>query len=281
MLRQIKNLLFFTVITTVMIFSAGSVSAVSLSPSISKSLDTFESFNIESPDSLVQVIVFVEDDNSMPAPSKMASFNDLDFRAKHKIVIEDLQMRSSDLLESVSAHVLSINPDTQIKRFWIAPALAFEIPLSMIDELTKIPGVVSVIEDGAIEYIQPVESNMTASKVSGNYGHLTAMNIPAVWEMGIDGSDRLICNFDTGVDGEHPALQSKWRGNSASASASWLAPHQIGTTPQDIVGHGTQTMGIMVGATDSDTIGVAPGAQWMGAAVVDQGQTLSNTISDI
>ncbi len=281
MLRQINSLLFLSILAAIVLFGIGSVSAVSLSPSISKLLDSFNSNENEKSDSIVQVIVFVEDDNQMPAPAKATSFKALDFRTKHKMVIEDLKVRNSNLLESISAQIAIINPGVQIKRFWIASALAFEIPLSQIDELTKITGVVSVIENGAVEYIQPVEVDFASYKTNGNYSHLEAMNIPALWDMGIDGSDRLICNFDTGVDGEHPALKSKWHGNSASAAASWFAPRQTGTTPLDVVGHGTQTMGIMVGGTDTDTIGVAPGAEWMGAAVVDQGQTLSNTISDI
>ncbi|MFQ6003347.1 MAG: S8 family serine peptidase, partial [Candidatus Zixiibacteriota bacterium] len=40
-------------------------------------------------------------------------------------------------------------------------------------------------------------------------------------------------------------------------------------------------MGIMVGISDDDTIGVAFGAQWISAAVIDQGAGISQTISDI
>ncbi len=278
MSRQIKFILVVSTLTAIFLFGIGSVSAVSLSPSILKSLDSFR--NSES-DSMVHVILFVENDKAFSTPSKVASFKAMNFRTKHKMVINDLKVKNSTLIESISAQITSINPGVQIKRFWIAPALAFEIPFSKIDDLTRIPGVASIIEDGAIEYMQPVETMPSAFKTNGNYSHLEAMNIPALWKMGLDGSGRLICNFDTGVDGEHPALQSKWRGNSTSVSASWFAPHQTGITPQDPVGHGTQTMGIMVGGTDTDTIGVAPGAEWMSAAVIDQGQTLSNTISDI
>jgi len=278
MSRQTKFPIIVSIISAIFLFGADIVSAVSLSPSIAKSLDSFQ--NAES-DSMVRVILFAEDDDLSLSPNKIASLKAIDFKTRHKMVINNLKEKNSNLLESIYAQITNISPGVQVKRFWIASALAFEIPLSKIDELTRIPGVVSIIEDGAVEYIKPVETMPSALKTNGSYSHLEAMNIPSLWAMGLDGTGRLICNFDTGVDGEHPALQSKWRGNSALASASWFAPHQSGVTPLDAVGHGTQTMGIMVGSTATDTIGVAPGAEWMGAAVIDQGQTLSNTISDI
>jgi hypothetical protein len=46
-------------------------------------------------------------------------------------------------------------------------------------------------------------------------------------------------------------------------------------------GHGTHTMGTMVGSDGSDTVGVAPGAQWIAAAVVDRGGGIQRTISDL
>jgi len=281
MLRQISFLILVSILMPIFFIGTGPAMAVSLSPSISKSLNSFNFLDNKESDSMVQVVLFAENENRFSSPDKMAPLKSVDFKTRHKMVINDLKAGNSNLLESISAQIVSLSPGVVIKRFWIAPALAFEIPLSKIDELTQIPGVVSIFENGAIEYIQPVESKLVASKTNGTYSHLSAMNIPALWDMGIDGTGRLICNFDTGVDGEHPALKSKWHGNSATSSSSWFAPHQSETLPQDMVGHGTQTMGIMVGATDIDTIGVAPGAEWIGAAVVDQGQTLNKTISDI
>jgi len=61
---------------------------------------------------------------------------------------------------------------------------------------------------------------------------------------------------------------------------SWFDPYGT-TSPGDNNGHGTHTMGIMVGRDGADTIGVAFSAAWISAAVVDRGQTLSKTVSDI
>jgi bacillopeptidase F len=64
----------------------------------------------------------------------------------------------------------------------------------------------------------------------------------------------------------------KWRGGPNS----WFDPNgEHLTTPADVNGHGTQTMGIIVaGNTTDHLIGVAPGAQWIAAKIFnDAGQS--------
>lgn len=110
---------------------------------------------------------------------------------------------------------------------------------------------------------------------------LKLLNVPYLWNKGYNGKGRLVCSFDTGVEKDHPALSSKWRGNHAPASSAWFSNATTNTIPIDRSGHGTHTMGIMVGASVTDTFGVAPGAEWITAGVIDQGRSLSATISDI
>ena len=40
-------------------------------------------------------------------------------------------------------------------------------------------------------------------------------------------------------------------------------------------------MGLMVGAAVADSFGVAPGAEWITAGVIDQGRSLPTTLTDI
>ena len=70
------------------------------------------------------------------------------------------------------------------------------------------------------------------------------MNAPALWDRGFRGQGVVVANMDTGVDATHPDLAAKWRGGTNS----WYDPNgQHPTTPTDVSGHGTQTMGVMVG----------------------------------
>lgn len=104
--------------------------------------------------------------------------------------------------------------------------------------------------------------------------NLDYINAPAVWDRGIDGTGIVVANLDSGVDYTHPALRSKWRGLDASGNIvdpelSWYDPHSNASLPADEDGHGTHTMGTMVGseADGTNQIGVAPGAKWIGVRI--------------
>jgi subtilisin family serine protease len=79
-------------------------------------------------------------------------------------------------------------------------------------------------------------------------------------ELGIDGSGILIGQTDSGVDGRHTELASSYRGVDGSDDYNWFDPWNNTPFPTDTMGHGTQTLGVILG---KDT-GVAPGAQWIG-----------------
>ncbi len=88
---------------------------------------------------------------------------------------------------------------------------------------------------------------------------------------------------DTGYDWDHPALKNHyrgWDGQDLNNDYSWHdAIHSGGgvcgadsPVPCDDYGHGTHTMGIMVGDDGvNNKIGVAPGAKWIGCRNMDQG----------
>ncbi|WP_090870001.1 S8 family peptidase [Oceanobacillus limi] len=102
---------------------------------------------------------------------------------------------------------------------------------------------------------------------------------PDVWSMGFDGTGTVVANIDTGVEWDHPALMEKYAGYDAATGEvdhtySFFDPVNGETVPYDNDGHGTHTMGTMVGGEDdgSNQIGVAPGAKWIAVqAFTDDG----------
>ncbi len=104
---------------------------------------------------------------------------------------------------------------------------------------------------------------------------LRAINADRVWyELGYTGSGTLIANLDTGVDGTHPALTDRWRGNWYPWQECWRDALGTGTQyPVDNNGHGTHTMGTMCGAghATGDTVGVAFEALWIADNSINQG----------
>lgn len=120
-------------------------------------------------------------------------------------------------------------------------------------------------------------ANVTPSSVEWN---IAQVNAPEVWNMGIDGTGIVVANLDTGVELNHPALRSKWRGFDASGNVvdpelSWYDPHSHASLPTDGHGHGTHTMGTMVGSEPdgSNQIGVAPGAKWIAVRIFNPSTT--------
>ncbi len=101
---------------------------------------------------------------------------------------------------------------------------------------------------------------------------VVAVGARRVWsELGINGTGAVVGVLDTGVDGTHPALSARWRGNFAPAAECWLDAANLGdpSFPVDRHYHGTHVMGTITGLAPDDSIGVAPGAQWIATNIIN------------
>jgi subtilisin family serine protease len=113
--------------------------------------------------------------------------------------------------------------------------------------------------------------------------NLTRVDADLVWSLGYTGRGAVVAGQDTGYQWNHPALIGKyrgWDGATASHDYHWHdAIHSGGgicghdaPAPCDDNGHGTHTLGTMVGDDGgSNRIGMAPGARWIGCRNMDQG----------
>jgi Subtilase family len=89
-----------------------------------------------------------------------------------------------------------------------------------------------------------------------------------VWQkFGVMGQGIVIGQSDTGVDGAHPALRASYRGLGQGDDYNWYDPWTNSRSPSDPEGHGTHTLGIILG---KDGIGVAPAAQWIGCTNLER-----------
>jgi subtilisin family serine protease len=161
--------------------------------------------------------------------------------------------------------------------YWIANLVVAQATKAYVHRLAAREDVEQIEINLQPELITPINPDMTGGpgRGIGVTPGLRAINAPQVWyELGITGTGVIIGSCDTGVDGNHPALASRWRGNFAPASECWL--NLIGGAPNfpyDGYGHGTHTTGTMtgLGASTQDTIGVAWSALWIATDPINQG----------
>jgi len=153
--------------------------------------------------------------------------------------------------------------------FWVFNGFAVSATAEVIQELAARPEVLSISLDRRIA--RPAFDTSSSEGTTPVEANIAVIGAPAVWELGFRGRGIVVANMDTGVDVYHPDLLSRWRGGSNS----WFDPNgQHPATPTDVSGHGTWTMGVMVGGEAGGTnIGVAPDARWVGVKIFDDGGT--------
>lgn len=93
--------------------------------------------------------------------------------------------------------------------------------------------------------------------------NLTSIGADRVWrEFGVTGEGIVIGQSDSGVQGDHPEFAARYRGASEGDDYNWFDPWENAPSPIDQGGHGTHTLGSILGKS----VGVAPGATWFGCA---------------
>jgi subtilisin family serine protease len=147
--------------------------------------------------------------------------------------------------------------------------------LGLARALSRRPEVVAIIPEAIYKIPQPDVSGGAAPS-KGLDWNISQIGADKVWESYTRGSGMVVANIDTGVQYDHPALVNQYRGNNHDGSftheGNWFDPTGIcGATPCDINdGHGTHTMGTMVGSEgDRNQIGVAPEATWIACKACD------------
>lgn len=156
--------------------------------------------------------------------------------------------------------------------FWIFNGFSVTATPDVIQELASHPDVLSITPDE----LDIVPASMP-SLLSNPEPNVSLVNAPALWSMGYIGQGVVVASMDSGVSMAHADLANRWRGGSNS----WFDPYsQHPATPVDFSGHGTWTMGVMIGGdSDGSSIGAAPGAQWIAVKMFnDAGSSTATAI---
>ncbi len=171
----------------------------------------------------------------------------------------------------------------RLRRFWVFNGLSLTASEPVIRRLAARPDVWEVRPDVSIRRPRPIRpAAVPGPSASVSEWNISQIRAPEVWALDSNytGVGTVVGSFDSGVDLNHPDLQSRYRGNH---SISWFDPYGEHATPVDPNGHGTHTTGTAVGGDASGTnIGVAPGARWIAAkAWNDQGIAQASAFHEI
>jgi subtilisin family serine protease len=127
----------------------------------------------------------------------------------------------------------------------------------------------SVQAPAKTQLIEP-KDGIDVPQVDGVEWGIANINADDVWALGVKGKKVVVANIDTGVQYNHPALVKQYRGKKKKGmfnhNYNWKDTSGSAQAPFDNNGHGTHTMGTMVGDDHgANQIGVAPKAKWIAA----------------
>ncbi|TMW69613.1 hypothetical protein Poli38472_001769 [Pythium oligandrum] len=144
---------------------------------------------------------------------------------------------------------------TKAESFWISNQIFVEgATASLLERLTALPSVGEIREEEIYRIPEVVAVPMNSSTAVNEWG-VEMIQAPAVWATGNTGKGVVVGHIDTGAQGTHEALKGNYRG-----AYGWFDPENRMGEPYDKSGHGSHTLGTIIGANG---VGVAPGATWM------------------
>ena len=182
----------------------------------------------------------------------------------------------------------------EYRSYWVANMIWVRGDRSLVEELAAREEVFHVYANPWVALRGPVSSKPSPDAPDApdavEWG-VAQVHAPDVWALGFKGQGIVVSGADTGYQWDHPALKAKYRGWTGSANHNYNWHDSIHSgggscgadspAPCDDFGHGTHTMGTMVGDDGgSNKIGVAPSAKWIGCRNMDQGAGSPATYSE-
>ena len=199
-----------------------------------------------------------------------AAFRIADWNARGRYVYDQLtsvaRRSQAGLLQSLAAR------SVPAQSFWIINAVRVTGTAATFKSIAARSDVERIFESTTVE-LSPVTPGAVEGAVQSVEWGIDNINANDVWATyGTRGEGIVVGTIDTGVLYTHPAVVNQYRGNTGGGSFNhnynWWDPSHICATaaPCDNNGHGTHTMGTIVGDDGAgNQVGVAPGARWIAA----------------
>jgi subtilisin family serine protease len=195
-----------------------------------------------------------------------------DWNARGLAVMRTLMTTAGASQAGLKAMLASRGVD--FRSFWISNTIRVTGNAALAASRAARPEVARLTPDRVYQ-LEPTRVGTPLTRVDAVEWNIANINADDVWSnFGATGVGIVVANIDTGVLFTHPAVDQAYRGKKPAGGFNhnydWWDPSHIcnslGKKPCDNNGHGTHTMGTMVGDDGgSNQIGVAPGAKWIAA----------------
>ena len=212
---------------------------------------------------------------------------------KGRYVYRQLTATAQRTQPAVRAHLDDLG--VTYRPYWVANMIWVRGDEQVVQELAGRADVAHLYANPRVRLEEPAQSDRQPLSPATVEWNIERVNAPDLWAQGYRGQGVVIGGQDTGYEWDHPALREQyrgWSGSMADHNYNWHdAIHTTGdpcdvsgsepTEPCDDYGHGTHTMGTMVGDDGgSNQIGMAPGAQWIGCRNMEEGVGTPTTYSE-
>ena len=136
--------------------------------------------------------------------------------ARHSLTLGHLRNRQAQIQTSLLERLNKLeseNKATGVHGYWIVDVIEVEISPKELLTLAARADIEHIQQVPEIYLIPPTETDsyeqaMEPDSVQNNLAHITA---DQAWAAGYTGAGRLVCSFDTGVEGSHDALTGSWK----------------------------------------------------------------------
>lgn len=189
------------------------------------------------------------------------------------------------------------------RRYWVANMIWVRGDRQVIAALASRPDVAHLYANPTVAMPPLPASEPLPEQTEAIEWNIIKVNADDVWALGYMGQNMVIGGQDTGYDWDHVGLIRQyrgWNGSSANHNYNWHDAIRSGSggvcglnspEPCDDWGHGTHTMGTMLGndmdptnpswpAGAVNAVGMAPGAKWIGCRNMDVGYGTPATYSE-
>ena len=195
--------------------------------------------------------------------SQVSQIEDIDERrtAAYQMLTEHANETQTDLRNTFDTLGVDYMPYYLVNALEVRGGIFLRLFLSTRAEVDR------VIPSQRLRPADPIEALTMmggASAPEEVQWNVTMIGADKVWdEFGVRGEGIVVGQSDTGVDVDHPELHDSYRGNAEGDDYNWFDPWGYSSSPTDEHGHGTHTLGTILG---KDAIGIAPNATWIACA---------------